>query len=132
MAGHEKSLREKGAQSLNIFRSDKTSQFIRTELGSFISHFFGCEETLIYPSLKLSWVQKRPLHASDKNVKFRFTDQKIGTIVKGDGKVRNLLNAGLSLTAQFKNGLYVTGDINGEAGSHEKTGSAILGIGYQF
>jgi len=131
MASHENGFSETGAGSLNIHRSKQTSQFGRSELGSIFSYFFACGETLIYPSIKLSWVQKHPLSGA-KKVRFNFTDQTFSTTVLGDNRVRNLFNSGLSLTAQFKEGVYVTGNVNGEFGSGEKGGNAMVSVGYQF
>ncbi len=131
MASHEKGFRESGAGSLNIHRNGKTSQFGRSELGSLFSYFFAYGETLIYPSVKLSWVQKRPLN-DGKDVKFNFTDQTLTATVHGDNRVRNLMYSGLSLTAQFKDGIYVVGNVNGEFGSGEKAGSVMASVGYQF
>jgi fibronectin-binding autotransporter adhesin len=130
MASHENKFRERGAGSLNIHRSGQTSQFGRSELGSLFSSFFTYGETLIYPSLKLSWVQKRPFQG--KKVKFNFANQNFGTTVFGDNRVRNLLDAGISLTAQFKGGIYVTGNVNGEVGSGEKSGTFQLSLRYPF
>lgn len=132
VAVHESSFNETGAMSLNIHSPSKTSQYSRMELGPIVSHFFVCGETLIYPSLKLSWVQKRPLGSKGKGVRFNFTDQSFGTTVFGDNRVQNLISPAISLTAQFKEGLYVTGDLNGEFGKKEKLGQAILTFGYSF
>jgi len=133
VAAHEGSFNEKGANSLNAHLNSKTSQFSRTELGPILSYFFTtCDETIIYPSAKLSWVQKRPWGNKGKRDKFNFRDQNFKTTVYGDNRVRNMLSPGLALTAQFKNGLYVTGDVNAEAGSGERLGQVMLNLGYNF
>ncbi|MBX9805812.1 MAG: autotransporter-associated beta strand repeat-containing protein, partial [Alphaproteobacteria bacterium] len=129
---HETAFSEKGANSLNAKIASNTSQFARTELGPIVSYFFTCDETIIYPSVKLSWVQKRPLGNIGKREKFNLNGQSFGTTVYGDNRVRNLLSSGLSLTTQFKNGIYISGDINAEAGSGEKLGQIMLNLGYNF
>ncbi|EKE08970.1 MAG: outer membrane autotransporter barrel protein [uncultured bacterium] len=132
VAAHENSFREKGAGSLNIHRGKKTSHFSRTELGPIVSHFFCVGETLVYPALKLSWVQKRPLGNKGKKVTFNFTDQAFGTTVNGDNRIRNLFSPGLSITGQFKNGVYIMGNVNAETGSGERLGQVMFNVGYNF
>jgi len=128
---HENRLTERGAGSINVRRPHKTSQFLRTELGSLFSQVFVCEETLIYPSLSLAWVQKRPI-GSGNTVNYGFENQTLMSSVKGDNRVRNLFKPGLSLTTEFKDGLYFIGDISGEVGNGEKSGELMLTMGYNF
>jgi hypothetical protein len=52
--------------------------------------------------------------------------------VLGDGRVRNQLGAATSLTAQFSNGVNITGRIAGEVLSGIQAGEALLRVGYDF
>ncbi len=131
-AAHENSFSEKGADSLNVRSPSKTSHFSRSEVGSVFSYFFTCRDTLIYPSLQLSWVQRRHLGSNGKDVKFKLSGQSFGTTVFGDNRVRNFFSPGIGLTAQFKNGLYITGDIKGEIGEGERAGQFMIEAGYTF
>lgn len=128
---HENRFSERGAGSVNIRRPHKTSQFLRSELGSLFSQVFVYEETLIYPSLNLSWVQKRPI-GSGKSVNYSFENQTVMSSVRGDNRIRNLFKTGLSLTSEFKNGLYCVGNISGEVGNGERSGELMLTLGYNF
>jgi hypothetical protein len=81
--------------------------------------------------LSLSWVQKRPLGSGD-TVNYGFENQTLMSSVKGDNRIRNLFKPGLSLTTEFKAGLYLIGDISGEVGCGEKSGELMLTMGYNF
>ncbi len=127
---HENGFTEKNAISLNVRTKSRHSKFSRSEVGGIISHFMTSGDKLIYPSLKLSWVQKRPIGGS--KVSFNLVGQPFGTTVYGDKKVRNLVAAGGSLTAQYKSGVSLTGNINVEGGGNEVNASAMLTARYQF
>jgi outer membrane autotransporter protein len=129
---HEKAFQERGAGSINVRINNKTAQFLRTELGSLFSQIFTSGETLIYPTLRLSWVKKQPLNKSGHKINFAFEGQSLNATIRGDNKVKNLFRAGLGLTTEFKGGFYVSGDVSGAVGSGEKSGELMLALGYNF
>jgi hypothetical protein len=90
------------------------------------------EDVLVRPSLQLGWVQKRPVGKGRAHIQGGLLNQPQTLTVLGDDRVRNQLSSGFSLSAQFNDGLYMIGNISGEVGSGEKSGEAILSVGYQF
>jgi len=132
MAVHERGYQEQGADSLNLQVKSKTSQFYRGELGTMVYRLFMIEDVLMRPSLQLGWIQKRPVGSGRAQMSGGLVNQPQTLTVLGDNRVRNQFSAGTSLSAQFKEGFYIVGNVSGEIGSGEKSGEAVLSIGYQF
>lgn len=107
----------------------KTSQFLRCEAGSLFYQTFAAGETLIRPSLHLGFVQKRLV--GNVNSKGGLVNQPT-LLILGNHRVRNQVDVGASLSAQFKDGFYVVGNINAELGSGQRQGDALLTLGYEF
>ncbi|MBI2706761.1 MAG: autotransporter domain-containing protein, partial [Proteobacteria bacterium] len=132
MAVHERGYQEHGADSLNLQVNSKTGQFYRGELGTMIYKLCMVGDVLMRPSLQVGWVQKRPVGSSRAQMSGGLVNQPQTLAVLGDNRVRNQFSAGASLSAQFKEGFYIVGNVSGEVGSGEKSGEAVLSVGYQF
>ena len=127
---HEKSYKERGAQSLNLTIKSKTSNFLQGELGATFYHTYVVCDTLLRPAFQLGWVQKRPI--SNAREKGGLVNQAQTLSVLGDGRVRNQLAPALSLTAQFPDGINVIANVSAEVLGGQSTGEALLKIGYDF
>ncbi|MBA3814160.1 MAG: autotransporter domain-containing protein, partial [Alphaproteobacteria bacterium] len=128
---HEKSYREKGAQSLNLNIKSKRAQFLQGELGATIYHTYVVNDVLIRPAFQVGWLQKRPFEHNG-SVKGGLVDQPKTLTVIGDNRVRNQFAPAVSLTAQFPNGFNMTANLSAEVFDGQNTGEALLRLGYDF
>jgi outer membrane autotransporter protein len=129
---NEGGFREKGAQSLDFKIKGRMSQFFRGELGTQVYRTYVLCGALIRPALQLSCVHKRSMGPNSAKVQRGLVGQSQSLVVLGDNRTRNQVAAGLTLTAQFANGMYVIGNVISQFGSGQKLGDALIRVGYDF
>ena len=122
---------ETGAQSLNMTVKPKTSQFLQGEVGAMVYKTFTVNEVLLRPIAELGWVIRAPLGATSK-INGGLISQPSTLGVTGVNKVYNQVAPGLGLIAQFKSGMYVSGNVYGGFGGGLNIGEALVRVGYEF
>ena len=132
MVMREGSYTETGAQSLNMAVNAKTSQFLQAEAGVRAYTTFALGETLMRPSLELGYVQRRPLGGASSNVSQGLITQPASLVVTGVNKIYNQIAPAVGLSAQFKNGVYLSGNVYGQFGGGLNLGEAMIRLGYEF
>lgn len=129
--GHEQGTREKGAQSLNFVTKSVNNRFLKGEIGFVTYRTFFMGEDLIRPQLSLSCVNTRHVGPKTK-MRTGLVAQPQTLILSGDNRKFTEFVPAFSLTAQFKNGLYMIGNVNGNVGKNLNALGGIFTLGYNF
>ena len=129
---HEQGFTEKGADSLDFKIKGRNSNFMRSQGGAIFYKTFMVCETLIRPEFSLSYMNTSRVGGSRGRIKGGLVGEPQTLVVRGDHHTINQVAPELGLTAQFKNGAYILGNVRGELGSRLNTLSGVVTLGYNF
>jgi len=132
MVMREAKYTETGVGDFNMHIKSRTSHFFQGELGAMVYKTFAVDDILLRPIVELGWVQRRPVGSNKNKVKGGLVNQPSTLVVTGLNKIYNQIAPGLGLIAQFANGLYVSGNVYGQAGNGLSIGEALLRVGVEF
>ena len=130
MVMRESGYTESGAGTLNMTLRPRTSQFLQAEVGATLYKTFAVGETLLRPTVELGFVQRRPL--GNMTLSGGYVGQPSTLVVAGVNQTYNQIAPALGLIAQFKNGMYVSGNVYGAFGGGLNIGEALVRVGYEF
>ncbi|MBS0271113.1 MAG: autotransporter domain-containing protein [Proteobacteria bacterium] len=129
---HQQGSRERGAGSLNFAVKSQNSQFMGGQAGlSFYRTFLYCE-TLLRPELSLAYANTSTVGKNRGKVRAHLIGEAQPFAFRGNTKTINQFAPSIALTAQFKDGLYLIGNIGSQLSKSVKTLAGNATIGYNF
>jgi autotransporter-associated beta strand protein len=127
---HEQKAIEKGAGLYNFATNRQNAQSMQGQVGARIYRTYNIMETFIRPEFDISYILTRGV--GSRNGKGHFVGDPLMISLPGGHRTLNQVAPGFSLSALFKEGLFIIGGVNSQLSGTLKTVGATATVGYNF
>jgi len=127
---HEQKAIEKGAGLYNFATNHQSAQSMRGEIGARIYRTYNIMEAFIRPEFDISYILTRGV--GSRNGKGHFVGDPLIISLPGGRRTLNQVAPGFSLSALFKEGIFIIGGVNSQLSGTLKTVGATATVGYNF